>query len=265
MTNKLTIFSLAINLILIVTLLFVTFSSKSTATNMHSTEVHSDFNIPSGSANIPTVSLKTYPDKLSGYNVEIITTNFTFAPQKANQESTNYNEGHAHLFINSKKISRVYSNWVHIPQMLLTQENNDIRISLNSNTHDEYHYEKNDIEGRAMLSKTAPKSLDPQGITMSDLKTLIDDKKDLVLLDVRTPSEFADGHIPNSINIDVQNPNFKTEIEKLDKAKKYAVYCRSGNRSLNAYNQMNSLGFKDLYNLKEGFSAWQYLKLPVAK
>mgnify|MGYP003335237867 FL=1 len=47
------------------------------------------------------------------------------------------------------------------------------------------------------------------------------------VLDVRTPAEFAEGHLANSLNIDFESGKFAEEIKKLDKSKSYAVYCRS--------------------------------------
>ncbi len=67
-----------------------------------------------------------------------------------------------------------------------------------------------------------------------------------VLLDVRTPSEFSEAHIPDSTNIDFRSDNFKAELEKLDRSKSYQVYCRSGKRSGQAVSIMKSMGFKDV-------------------
>ena len=70
-----------------------------------------------------------------------------------------------------------------------------------------------------------------------------------VILDVRTPKEFAEEHVPNAVNIDFLNPNFKAEISKLDKADSYKVYCRSGRRSGQAIIMMKQLGFKKIENV----------------
>ena len=70
-----------------------------------------------------------------------------------------------------------------------------------------------------------------------------------VILDVRTPKEFAEEHVPNAVNVDFLNPNFKTEIQKLDKADSYKVYCRSGRRSGQAIIMMKQLGFKNIENV----------------
>ena len=71
----------------------------------------------------------------------------------------------------------------------------------------------------------------------------------LVLLDVRTAEEYMSGSLPNSINIDVMDTDFKTKINILDKNKEYIVYCRSGNRSLIASSIMATNGFLHVYNL----------------
>ncbi len=79
-----------------------------------------------------------------------------------------------------------------------------------------------------------------------------------VVLDVRTPEELEEGFIPNAINIDFYlGQDFLAEIEKLEKGKNYYVYCRSGNRSGQACAIMNSLGFKNTYNLAGGFMNWE--------
>ena len=80
--------------------------------------------------------------------------------------------------------------------------------------------------------------------------------EDVVILDVRTPAEFADGHIANAINIDAQSGNLAAEIEGLDKTKTYAVYCRSGNRSGTATQIMAEAGFSKLYNMNGGTIDW---------
>lgn len=70
-----------------------------------------------------------------------------------------------------------------------------------------------------------------------------------VILDVRTPEEFASDHVQTAVNIDFKNDNFKSEILKLNKNDNYKLYCRSGNRSGKAVQLMTQLGFKFLHNL----------------
>ena len=78
-----------------------------------------------------------------------------------------------------------------------------------------------------------------------------------VILDVRTDNEVADGIIPNAIHIDIyKGQEFINEIEELDKDKSYYVYCRSGNRSGQACNIMEQLGFENTFNLEGGMLEW---------
>lgn len=80
---------------------------------------------------------------------------------------------------------------------------------------------------------------------------------DTLLLDVRTPSEFAAGHITGAVNIDVEAATFPQLVATLDPAKNYAVYCRSGNRSKVAMTAMGQAGFSHLFDLDGGIGAWQ--------
>ena len=77
----------------------------------------------------------------------------------------------------------------------------------------------------------------------------INTSTNLILLDVRTAEEYSSGYIPNSINIDVLSPDFKSKIDLLDKNKEYLIYCRSGNRSTIASSIMATNGFIKIYNL----------------
>ena len=78
-----------------------------------------------------------------------------------------------------------------------------------------------------------------------------------VILDVRTEDECNQGIIPNAINIDIyEGQEFIEKLEKLDKAKNYYVYCRSGARSAKACDIMYNLGFENAYNLLGGILEW---------
>ena len=67
-------------------------------------------------------------------------------------------------------------------------------------------------------------------LRVSDFANKVKDSS-VITLDVRTPSEFQSGHLVNAVNIDFEGQNFEGEVNKLDKDKTYAVYCRSGRRS----------------------------------
>lgn len=86
----------------------------------------------------------------------------------------------------------------------------------------------------------------------------LSEKGDHIIVDVRRPDECASGIIPGAVMIDIMNRElFMQELMKLDKSKSYLVYCRSGNRSGQACQVMESLGFVDTYNLVGGMLAWR--------
>lgn len=77
------------------------------------------------------------------------------------------------------------------------------------------------------------------------------------LIDVRTPDEYKNGYIANAINIDFLNPDyFSKAIRKLDKEKPVYLYCHSGGRSHKAALLLEEMGFKEIYDLKGGYSEW---------
>ena len=98
----------------------------------------------------------------------------------------------------------------------------------------------------------------------AEAKQLIADKK-VVILDVRTPQEFADGHIAGAINLDFRDKDFAAKVAKLDKDKTYLVHCAAGVRSAKACDIMMPLSFKSLYDMKGGLSAWQKAGYPLEK
>ena len=79
-----------------------------------------------------------------------------------------------------------------------------------------------------------------------------------MILDVRTADEFNRGIIPGAVNIDIyKGQGFIEDVDKLDKAKNYYVYCAAGARSGQACNIMGRLGFSTAYNLAGGISQWR--------
>ena len=86
-----------------------------------------------------------------------------------------------------------------------------------------------------------------------------------IILDVRTTSEYAEGHIALATNIDVNAPDFAQKISKLNKSRMYLVYCRSGHRSANAVEIMKGQSFKTIYNLDGGITKWISDNNPVVK
>jgi phage shock protein E len=85
----------------------------------------------------------------------------------------------------------------------------------------------------------------------------------VTIIDVRTPEEFAIGHIDGAVNFNVEGPDFGTQIAGLDPAGTYAVYCQSGNRSVAAVDYMSGQGINGIFELESGISGWQQAGLPV--
>ncbi len=83
-----------------------------------------------------------------------------------------------------------------------------------------------------------------------------------VLLDVRTPEEFAKGHLENAMNVDWNGDNFDAQLSNIDKSKPVFVYCLSGGRSSSAAAKMRADGFKEVYELKGGIMKWRSENLP---
>ena len=97
-------------------------------------------------------------------------------------------------------------------------------------------------------------------LSVEDFATKVSDSS-VVVLDVRTAGEFQEGHIQNAINIDYEGLNFEGEVNKLDKTKTYAVYCRSGRRSGLATEVLAKNGFASIFNLNGGVIDWQAAQL----
>lgn len=87
----------------------------------------------------------------------------------------------------------------------------------------------------------------------------------VVILDVRTSAEYAEGHLTNSVLLDYRSPDFAAQVAKLDKSKQYLVHCAGGGRSARACTKMESLGFTNLVNLEGGYGAWKEAGKPVTK
>jgi rhodanese-related sulfurtransferase len=86
-----------------------------------------------------------------------------------------------------------------------------------------------------------------------------------VILDVRTPEEFAKGHIQGAVLLDFKSADFASGLGKLPKNKLYLTYCAVGGRSAKACEQMRELGFLRVGNLEGGIKAWQEAGKPVVK
>lgn len=91
---------------------------------------------------------------------------------------------------------------------------------------------------------------------VAEFETLVKGGKGIIL-DVRTPKEFSEGHIDGAININYFDKDFADQVAKLDHSKPIYVYCHSGGRSAKAMTIMSGAGFTTIYNLLGGYTAWK--------
>jgi len=91
-------------------------------------------------------------------------------------------------------------------------------------------------------------------VTVDEARSLIESKPDLVVLDVRTPSEYEDGHIEGAINIHVDE--LEERLGELDPGDELLVYCRTGNRSTRAVRLLEENGFTKVLHMDGGVVAW---------
>ena len=97
-----------------------------------------------------------------------------------------------------------------------------------------------------------------QNVSIGEAHELINKGNQILILDVRTPTEYNSGHIPNAINIPHNTLNVRiNELEKY-KDKNILVHCQSGGRSSVAVQILERQGFNKIYHMKSGFGAWKY-------
>ncbi|HAE17644.1 MAG: thiosulfate sulfurtransferase [Verrucomicrobiaceae bacterium TMED137] len=79
---------------------------------------------------------------------------------------------------------------------------------------------------------------------------------EIIVVDIRTPEEFAKGHIKKAINVNMNDKSFAKKLTKLDRTKTYLMHCRSGGRSTASLPVWNRLGFKNVLHLSSGTLGW---------
>ncbi|NHN24611.1 rhodanese-like domain-containing protein [Flavobacterium jejuense] len=104
-----------------------------------------------------------------------------------------------------------------------------------------------------------------EGVTLVDVPTFEQkmEEQEVQLIDVRTPDEFASGHLANAVNININDTDFKAKMEALDKTKPVLVYCKSGGRSGRACGQLKEMGFTSITDLDGGITDWKAKGKPV--
>lgn len=114
--------------------------------------------------------------------------------------------------------------------------------------------------GQGVLSSTD----DNFQLTAQQFSDKIQQTPGAMVIDVRTPEEFAKGHLPNAVNLDIRNDGFEAAVNKLDTGKSVFVYCLSGGRSAAAARKMRASGLHHVYELEGGIMQWRSAGLPEA-
>ena len=124
------------------------------------------------------------------------------------------------------------------------------------------------LNGCLGLGDFRPNNQIIEDITLEEAFALMEDNRydeNFVIIDVRTPEEYADGHIEKAINLDYYSETFADELDQLDKEKTYLIYCRTDQRSGEALDMMAELGFREVYNMLGGIVQWEEVNLPTVK
>lgn len=151
-------------------------SAAPTTTQSTTTTIHThDEAIEVGTANAPTLDLVMVEDPAGGWNLRLDTTNFVFAPENVSTEHVP-GEGHAHLYVDGIKITRIYGQWHQLPT--LQPGEHTIRVDLSANDH-------------------SPLSSD--GVLISDTEILVVPGEDAVEPDIEIDVEIEDGSVVDGL------------------------------------------------------------------
>ena len=119
--------------------------------------------------------------------------------------------------------------------------------------------EPNSITPPSAEPATGVRHVDPAGA-----EKLIQEKK-VIVLDIRTPEEFKEGHIAGATNLNFYAADFARKLDQLDKERTYLLHCASGRRSTTSLGTFKKLKFKSIIHLDGGFKAWQKAGKPLEK
>ena len=89
--------------------------------------------------------------------------------------------------------------------------------------------------------------------------------KNVIILDVRTPEEYARGHLVNARLMNFYDNTFAEQLKTLLRSKTVIIYCKSGSRSDRTLAIMKKLGFYNVYSMLGGFDAWANEKKPTVR
>lgn len=126
-------------------------SSKHASEEGHAAMAHGMVEVSSENP-LPTISLEVTKDSKDGYNLHIVTNNFTFTPETVGGVAV-ANKGHAHLYVNGTKVARVYGAWFNLSSAALKDGENTIEVTLNADDHSEWAHGGEHIAATATVTK----------------------------------------------------------------------------------------------------------------
>ncbi len=101
-------------------------------------------------------------------------------------------------------------------------------------------------------------------VTPDEAAALMKGKPGVLVIDVRTPDEFAEGHIPGAKNVDFLGDDFEKQLAALPAERPLLVHCAAGNRSSKAVVKIAALKMSaEIFHLKSGFNGWKAAGKPV--
>ena len=109
------------------------------------------------------------------------------------------------------------------------------------------------------------KNFSYEEVSCADFESKIKSASDYILVDVRTPKEYRNGHMNNAVNVSYFHSWFSDSIKKLDHSKTIYMYCQTQHRSPLASRKMKKMGFKKIIDLKGGFMKWENNQMPIVK
>ncbi len=115
----------------------------------------------------------------------------------------------------------------------------------------------------ATVSIAEPEAV--KNVTVAEAAKVIGERKDVVVIDVRTDAEFKEGHIAGAKNIDFLDADFAKKVGELDKSKTYVVHCAGGGRSTKSLDAFKAQKITSILHMNEGFKAWVAAGKPVEK
>ncbi len=114
-------------------------------------------------------------------------------------------------------------------------------------------------------TETTTPSFQVTHVDANGAATFLAENADAIVLDVRTPKEFAEGHVEGAVNINFRDEDFAEQLTRLDTSKTYLVHCQSGGRSTKSLPILERAGFTNVVHLDGGFRAWKKSGQPVAQ